>query len=116
MRRGFGGPVIVTACLALGLGWGSEMALFGSPIGKHAPASAGTQGNSPSDPDDDGRGPDRSNGGPDKPGGAGGVDVSDQDGNNGCGNDVDREDDNEGWCGGRPTYPAPVAPKIKAGR
>lgn len=23
----------------------------------------------------------------------------DQDGNNGCGNDADRDDDNEGWCG-----------------
>jgi hypothetical protein len=55
-----------------------------------------------SDPDDNGRGPDRSNGGADKPGGTGGVDQSDQDGNNGCGNDTDREDDNEGWCGNNP--------------
>jgi len=60
---------------------------------------SGNQGNSDSDPDDDGRGPDRSNGGADKPGGSGGVDASDQDGNNGCGNDDDFEDDNEGWCG-----------------
>ncbi|MGH2808329.1 MAG: hypothetical protein ACRDKT_13750 [Actinomycetota bacterium] len=64
--------------------------------------SSGTQGNSTSDPDDDGRGPDRSNGGPDKPGGSGGVDQDDQDGNNGCGNDDDFEDDNEGWCGTKP--------------
>jgi hypothetical protein len=59
---------------------------------------SGTQGNSESDPDDDGRGPDRTNGGPDKADGSGGVDKADQDGNNGCGNDDDFEDDNEGWC------------------
>jgi hypothetical protein len=63
---------------------------------------SGTQGNSGSDPDDDGRGPDRSNGGADKPGGPGGDDLADQDGNNGCGNDDDFEDDNEGWCGRKP--------------
>ena len=61
--------------------------------------NSGNQGNSTSDPDDDGHGPDRSNGGPDKPNGTGGVDLADQDGNNGCGNDDDFEDDNEGWCG-----------------
>ena len=61
--------------------------------------NSGNQGKSDSDPDDDGRGPDRSNGGPDKPNGSGGVDLADQDGNNGCGNDDDFEDDNEGWCG-----------------
>ncbi len=61
---------------------------------------SGNQGNSESDPDDDGRGPDRTNGGPDKPNGSGGVDAADQDGNNGCGNDDDFEDDNEGLCGG----------------
>ena len=61
--------------------------------------NSGNQGNSGSDPDDDGRGPDRSNGGADKPNGPGGVDLADQDGNNGCGNDDDFEDDNEGWCG-----------------
>ena len=63
------------------------------------PGNSGNQGNSSSDPDDDGRGPDRSNGGADKPNGPGGVDLADQDGNNGCGNDDDFEDDNEGWCG-----------------
>ena len=63
---------------------------------------SGTQGRSTSDPDDDGRGPDRSNGGADKPDGPGGVDLADQDGNNGCGNDDDFEDDNEGWCGRKP--------------
>ena len=60
---------------------------------------SGNQANTKSGPDDDGRGPDGSNGGPDKPEGSGGVDLADQDGNNGCGNDDDFEDDNEGWCG-----------------
>ncbi len=59
------------------------------------------QGKAESDPDDDGRGPDRTNGGPDKPGGSGGLDLADQDGNNGCGNDDDFEDDNEGLCGSK---------------
>ena len=75
--------------------------------------NSGNQGNSTSDPDDDGRGPDRSNGGADKPDGPGGEDLADQDGNNGCGNDDDFEDDNEGWCGRRPKpaeEPAPAAP------
>lgn len=57
------------------------------------------QGKSESDPDDNLRGPERTNGGFDKPEGLGGVDIFDQDGNNGCGNDQDFEDDNEGWCG-----------------
>ncbi len=73
------------------------------------PGNSGNQGNSSSDPDDDGRGPDRSNGGPDKPNGSGGVDLADQDGNNGCGNDDDFEDDNEGWCG----KPKDATPKGK---
>ena len=60
------------------------------------------QGNAQSDPDDDTRGPDRTNGGADQIGGPGGIDKEDQDNNNGCGNDDDFEDDNEGWCGQRP--------------
>ena len=66
------------------------------------PGGSGTQGRAGADPDDDGRGPDRSNGGADQPSGPGGVDMEDQDGNNGCGNDDDFEDDNEGWCGRKP--------------
>jgi hypothetical protein len=65
------------------------------PSGKDRTASAGksgTQGKSTSDPDQ------MTNGGADKPGGAGGFDA-DKDGNNGCGNDDDFEDDNNGWCG-----------------
>jgi hypothetical protein len=60
---------------------------------------SGNQGSSSSEPDGDGHGPERDEGGLDKPDGPGGLDVLDQDGNNGCGNDDDFEDDNEGWCG-----------------
>lgn len=84
------------------------------PSGKDRETNDGpeddTQGNSPSDPDDDSKGPDRSNGGADKPGGPGGVDKEDQDPNNGCGNDDDFEDDNEGHCGGKPKPTPPIVP------
>jgi len=74
---------------------------------KHVEAGgSGNQGKAVSDPDDDGRGPDRTNRGVDQPGGAGGLDILDQDGNNGCGNDDDFEDDNEGNCGGKPFAPS----------
>ena len=63
---------------------------------------SGTQGKSESTPDQDGHGPERDYNGTDKPNGPGGIDVADQDGNNGCGNDDDFEDDNEGWCGKPP--------------
>ena len=83
------------------------------PSGNDRHEDKGTQGLSTSDPDDDGRGPDRTNGGPDKPfattDGSGGVDRADQDGNNGCGNDDDFEDDNEGWCG-KPAEAGPPPP------
>jgi len=70
------------------------------------------QGKAKSDPDDDTRGPERSNNGPDKqPKGAGGVDKEDQDNNNGCGNDDDFEDDNEGWCGSEPKKDQDPDPK-----
>lgn len=67
----------------------------------HEPAAPSfPQGKAPSDPDAD------ANGGMDKPGGVGGFDA-DKDGNNGCGNDADREDDNNGWCGKPPHAAAP---------
>lgn len=72
------------------------------------PGGSGNQGKTQSNPDNDGRGPERnscegSGEGKcvDQPGGDGGVDELDQDGNNGCGNDDDFEDDNEGLCLGR---------------
>ena len=68
---------------------------------------SGNQGKAESNPDDS-KGPMRYEGtqGDDKPGGPGGTDLADQDGNNGCGNDDDFNDDNNGWCG-RPTKDQP---------
>ncbi len=68
------------------------------PSGKDRSVEHGgsvNQGKSGSDPDK------KTNGGLDKPGGSGGADRHDQDGNNGCGNDDDFEDDNNGNCGGK---------------
>lgn len=70
---------------------------------------SGTQGGSDSEPDQDGKGPERDSNGTDKPGGPGGED-SDRDGNNGCGNDDDFNDDNEGRCGGPAPVPQPSPP------
>lgn len=70
----------------------------------HEPSpNSAPQGHSPSDPDFTG------NGGLDKPGQSGGF-SDDKDGNNGCGNDDDAEDDNNGWCGHKPEAPAPPPP------
>jgi hypothetical protein len=71
------------------------------PSGKDKSGEAGgsgTQGKSESDPDSG------DNGGIDKAGGLAteGGDTDDQDGNNGCGNDDDFEDDNNGNCGPKP--------------
>src|SRR5688500_14870284 len=70
---------------------------------------SGNQGKAASDPDDDGRGPERTNGGADKPDGPGGHDLADQDGNNGGGNDDDFEDDNEGHSRGACPSSTPAA-------
>ena len=61
---------------------------------------SGNQGKAESNPDDS-KGPMRYEGtqGDDKPAGPGGTDLDDQDGNNGCGQDDDFNDDNNGWCG-----------------
>jgi hypothetical protein len=58
------------------------------------PGGSGTQGKAQSDPDG------AYNYGVDQAGGDGGLYTGDQDGNNGCGNDQDFEDDNNGNCGG----------------
>jgi hypothetical protein len=95
-------------------GNGASHAAANADKGMNRPGSAGEwkdnghvpsvnsfpQGNAPSNPDADG------NGGLDKPGQTGGFDA-DRDGNNGCGNDSDREDDNNGWCGKKPESPPP---------
>jgi hypothetical protein len=83
---------------------------------KHVEAGgSGNQGNAASEPDANGHGPERDAGGRDQPGGPGGLDVLDQDGNNGCGNDDDFEDDNEGLCLGNvhaPGQQVEEAPEI----
>ncbi|HEX2295286.1 MAG TPA: hypothetical protein VHN37_08260 [Actinomycetota bacterium] len=84
------------------------------PSGKdrsEEPGGSGNQGKSESAPDDNvgpmrnecGASPasDPRGGCTDKPGGSGGIDLYDQDGNNGCGNDDDFDDDNNGHCGGK---------------
>jgi hypothetical protein len=87
---------------------------------------SGNQGNSESDPDDN-VGPKRfecSEDGPtdprggctDKAQGAGGWYDTDQDGNNGCGNDQDFDDDNNGKCGDPgPPPPPPTPPEHNTG-
>ncbi len=69
---------------------------------------SGNQGKAESNPDDS-KGPMRYEGGlgDDKPGGPGGTDRDDQDGNNGCGNDDDFDDDNNGHCGKPADQPTP---------
>ena len=77
----------------------------------HVPSpNSAPQGYSPSDPDFTG------NNGVDKPGQSGGF-SDDKDGNNGCGNDDDAEDDNNGWCGNKPepTSPPPPPPSPPGG-
>jgi hypothetical protein len=60
------------------------------------------QGRSCSIPDQDGRGPERDETGTDM----------DEDGNNGCGNDSDGMDDNEGWCGPKGDDDTEVLPDL----
>lgn len=93
------------------------------PSGKDRSAEhggSGNQGKSESAPDDNvgpmrnecGASPasDPRGGCTDKPGGSGGMDLQDQDGNNGCGNDDDFDDDNNGHCGGKVKAAPPVPP------
>lgn len=104
MRRKHATPTTRALALASTLAGAAMLALSSfAPVPAHASQGsahqpnqqAGTRGKSPSDPDG------MSNGGADKPGMTGGTD-SYRDGNNGCGNDPDREDDDNGWCGHHP--------------
>jgi len=74
-----------------------------SPSGVHDPSNPdGTyRGKSPSKPDQDGIGADHGLFNNDKVGPG-------TDGNNGCGNDADREDDDNGWCGNKPAHVKPT--------
>lgn len=78
------------------------------------PGNSQTQGKSQLDPD----GKENAyggNSGKDKPGYDGGLDKGDQDGNNGCGNDDDFEDDNNGNCGGHKHNKVVHPPKNEGG-
>ncbi len=99
------------------------------PSGKDRSAEhggSGNQGKSESAPDDNvgpmrnecGASPasDPRGGCTDKPGGSGGIDLQDQDGNNGCGNDDDFDDDNNGHCGGKVKESPPVSPTPPPGK
>ncbi|MDQ4124457.1 MAG: LPXTG cell wall anchor domain-containing protein [Actinomycetota bacterium] len=99
------------------------------PSGKDRSAEnggSGNQGKSESAPDDNvgpmrnecGASPasDPRGGCTDKPGGSGGIDLADQDGNNGCGNDDDFDDDNNGHCGGKAKGSPPVSPEPPPGK
>lgn len=79
----------------------------GSRAASERAVQGGSHGTTSSDPDG------MSNGGVDAPGGTGGTDQTDQDHNNGCGNDADREDDNNGKCGGAPAKKSRVTPSAK---
>jgi len=75
----------------------------GSPKNTADPDCAG---NRTADPQATNKG-DCGAGAADKPGGSGGFN-SDKDWNNGCGNDTDREDDSNGWCGRKPRRTPPA--------
>jgi hypothetical protein len=84
----------------------------GPSASQHDPSNPdGTyRGKSQSTPDQDGTGADHGIVNNDKTGPG-------TDGNNGCGNDADREDDNNGWCGRKPSSETPtptptVAPTV----
>ncbi|MBW3587945.1 MAG: hypothetical protein KY429_00805 [Actinobacteria bacterium] len=85
-----------------GKGWKDPGSWQGSPKNTADPDCTG---NRTSNPQSTNIGAcDDSAGAADKPGGSGGFD-SDKDWNNGCGNDTDFEDDNNGLCGGRKAAP-----------
>lgn len=76
---------LVSACVA---DVSAEPAWRGDEPGKGEGVPPQTNPHGNSDADDNGRGPERGDGTVDK-----------EDWNNGCGNDEDRDDDNEGLCG-----------------
>jgi hypothetical protein len=89
------GAALLAGALAVAVGLTTPAFAHGGGHGGRGGSGGSTQGKSYSNPD---------GGGVDKPYRAAGQEAksqgsSDWDGNNGCGNDDDREDDNNGWCG-----------------
>ena len=87
---------LVPACVA---DVSAAPAMRGDEPGKGEGVPPHTNPHGNSDADDNGRGPERGNGTVDK-----------EDWNNGCGNDEDRDDDNEGVCG--PHQEKPQSPTV----
>ncbi|MEA3076364.1 MAG: hypothetical protein QOF60_1272 [Actinomycetota bacterium] len=89
------GAALFAGVLAVAVGVATPALAHGDRHDGGSGSGGRTQGSSRSNPD---------GGGVDKPYPAAGQDArtqgsSDWDGNNGCGNDDDRADDNNGWCG-----------------
>ena len=87
---------LVPACVA---DVSAAPAMRGAEPGKGEGVPPQSNPNGNSDADDNGRGPERGDGTVDK-----------EDWNNGCGNDEDRDDDNEGVCG--PHRETPESPTV----
>jgi hypothetical protein len=93
-----------------GKGWKDPGQDQGSPNNKADPDCTGNRTNNPQPTN---RGAcDNPSGAADKPGGSGGFDA-DKDWNNGCGNDTDFEDDNNGNCGGRKAEKPPEKSQVE---
>lgn len=93
-----------------GKGWKDPGQDQGSPKNTADPDCTGNRTNQPQ-PTNKGA-CDNPWGAPDKPGGSGGFDA-DKDWNNGCGNDTDFEDDNNGNCGGQKAKKPPEKPHVE---
>jgi pyruvate/2-oxoglutarate dehydrogenase complex dihydrolipoamide acyltransferase (E2) component len=122
-----GKHVFVTVLVVLALAGFGVTAAYGAR-GGNGKSNSGTHGNSaaahaqstptdsshdPSNPDGTYRGKSGSTPDQDGIGADHGIDNNDKtgpgtDGNNGCGNDADREDDNNGWCGKKPANVKPT--------
>src|SRR5689334_9397960 len=90
-----------------GKGWKDPGQDQGSPANDADPDCTGNRTHSPQKTNNGAC--DDAAGAPDEPGGTGGFDA-DKDWNNGCGNDTDFEDDNNGQCRGPIQPPTPTEP------
>ncbi len=105
----------VTAALAAagGNGNGGKSEAAHANHGPSESVATSDPSHDPSNPDGTYQGKSGSTPDQDRIGADHGIDNNDKvgpgtDGNNGCGNDPDREDDNNGWCGNKPKPPKPT--------
>lgn len=110
--------LLVVVCLATAgfAASGGEPGRPDQPGKSEASPAGGDANHDASNPDGTYRGKSASTPDQDGIGANHGVDNNDKtgagtDGNNGCGNDADREDDNNGWCGRKPASETP-APSV----